>query len=279
MPELPDIVVLARSMDKALPSKRIAEVTVNQPKCINLDPQGYRRTLVGGRVRRVWQRGKLAILDLDNGWSLLFSLGMGGQVGLHGPEENPDPDRERVAFRFEDGSQLWVHFWWFGNVHALPTAQLETDRRLARLGVEPLDEGFTVQRLEEMLRRRRGRIKGYLLDQSFIAGIGNVYVQDILWHAGLHPLTPANTLTQAEVARLHGAIRHVLQEGIRWGGSYREYDVWGNEGRYGEHLQVGYRTGEPCPACGTLVEEVRVGQTTSYICPQCQPFRSKDTTR
>lgn len=277
MPELPDIVVLARSMDQALRGKRIAEVTVNQPKCINLDPMEYSRALVGSRVERARQKGKLAILDLDNGWSLWFSLGMGGEVALHSPEEEHDPGRERVAFRFEDGSQLWAHFWWFGNVHALPTAELETDPRLARMGVEPLSDEFTAQRLREMLHRRRGRIKSYLLDQSFIAGIGNVYVQDILWHAGLHPLTPANALTEADVARLHGAIRHVLQEGIRWGGGYREYDVWGNEGHYGEHLQVGYRTGEPCPTCGTSVEEVRVGQTTSYVCPHCQPLRNEST--
>lgn len=275
MPELPDIVVLAHSMDEALQGKRIAEVTVNQPKCINLEVEACRRALVGGRVERARQRGKLVILDLDNGWSVWFSLGMGGEVRLHSPQENPDPDRERVIFRFEDGSQLWVHFWWFGNVHTVPTAELEGDPRLARLGIEPLDEEFTAEKLRKMLRRRRGRIKGYLLDQGFIAGIGNVYVQDILWHARLHPLTPASALTDADATRLHTAIRHVLQEGIRWGGSYREYDVWGNEGRYAEHLQVGYRTGEPCPACGTLIEEVRVGQTTSYICPQCQPLRSK----
>jgi len=273
MPELPDILVLARSMEEALRGKRIAEVTVNQPKCINLDGAEYHQALVGGRVERARQRGKLAILDLDNGWSLWFSLGMGGRVRLHGPDEKPDPGQERVVFRFEDGSQLWAHFWWFGNVHAVPTAELEADPRLARMGDEPLDDEFTVQRLREMLRGRRGRIKNYLLDQSFIAGIGNVYVQDILWHARLHPLTPASTLTEADVARLHDAIRHVLQEGIRWGGGYAEYDVWGKEGRYTEHLQVGYRTGEPCPSCGTPVEEIRVGQTTSYICPRCQPLR------
>lgn len=275
MPELPDIVVLARSMDQALRGKRIAEVTVNQPKCINLDPMEYCRALVGGRVGRARQRGKLVILDLDNGWSLWLSLGMGGEVMLHGPEEGHDPGRERVVFRFEDGFQLWIHFWWFGNVHAVPTEELGTDPRLARMGIEPLSDEFTVQRLGEMLNRRRGRIKSYLLDQSFIAGIGNVYVQDILWHAGLHPQTLANALAESDVARLYTAIRHVLQVGIRWGGGYREYDVWGNEGRYGEHLQVGYRTGEPCPTCGTPVEEIRVGQTTSYICPQCQPLRSQ----
>jgi formamidopyrimidine-DNA glycosylase len=122
-----------------------------------------------------------------------------------------------------------------------------------------------------MLHGRRGTLKKYLLDQAFIAGIGNVYVQDILWRARLHPLRPANTLGEEEVARLHAAIRETLEEGIRWGGGPGEKDVWGHEGRYHEHLQVGYRTGQPCPACGATVEELRAGSTTSYICPQCQP--------
>jgi len=121
-----------------------------------------------------------------------------------------------------------------------------------------------------MLRGKRGAIKKYLLDQSFIAGIGNVYVQDMLWHARLHPLRAANTLGRADVERLHGAIRHVLGEGIHWGGGPGERDVWGQEGRYVEHLQVGYRTGAHCPACGTVIETVRVGSTSSYICPRCQ---------
>jgi formamidopyrimidine-DNA glycosylase len=113
------------------------------------------------------------------------------------------------------------------------------------------------------------------LDQSFIAGIGNVYIQDILWYARLHPLRAANTLDQADIKRLHDAIQRVLAEGIRWGGGPREYDVWGNEGHYAEHLQVGYQTGKPCPACGTIIEELRVGSTTSYICPCCQKFRKE----
>jgi formamidopyrimidine-DNA glycosylase len=272
MPELPDIVVLARSMDAALSGKRIAEVAVNQPKCVNLDPGAYADALVGGRVVGARQRGKLVLVELDNGWSLWVSLGMGGEARLHGAGETPDAGRERVVYRFEDGWQLWLHFWWFGNAHAVRTGELDADPRLATMGPEPLDEAFTPQRLVEMLRGRRGRIKSYLLDQRFLAGIGNVYVQDILWYARLHPLRPANRLSEADVARLHGAIQHVLREGIRWGGNHREWDVWGHEGRYHEHLQVGYRTGEPCPVCATTIEELRVGQTTSYICPTCQPL-------
>jgi len=271
MPELPDAFVLARSMDQALPGRAIAGVVVNQPKCLNRPEEEFRQAVLGRAFRRARPRGKWVLADLDCDWTLAFNLGMGGEVRLHAPDEVADPKRERVVLHLDDGAQLWAHFWWFGHVHLLPLGDLSAHPQLARLGPEPLADDFTASRLAAMLQGRRGAIKQYLLDQYFLAGIGNVYVQDILWYARLHPLRPANTLTPADVERLHSAIRHVLGEGIRWGGGPGEQDVWGNEGHYAEHLQVGYRTGQPCPACGTVIAELRVGSTTSYICPQCQP--------
>ncbi len=270
MPEYPDIYILARSMNEALAGLVITDAQVNQPKCVNLPPEEFRRAITGRAFRQVGQRGKWALATLDGDLTLALNLGMGGEVRLHGVGETPDPKRERVVFRLSDESQLWVHFWWFGSVHLVPTTQLDTHPQIGKLGPDPMADDFTPQRLADMLRGRRGAIKKYLLDQSFIAGIGNVYVQDILWHARLHPLRPAHTLAAADVERLHAAIRHVLREGIRWGGGPGEQDIWGNKGTYHEHLQVGYRTGKPCPACGTLVEQLRVGSTTSYICPSCQ---------
>jgi len=266
-------VVLARSMDQALSGRSIAEVIVSQPKCLNLPEEEFRRAVVGRAFQRFAQRGKWVLADLDRHWTLALNLGMGGEVRLHAADEIHDPKRERVVFRLDDGDQLWMHFWWFGQVHLVPLGDLSGHRQLGSLGPEPLSDAFTPERLGEMLRRRRKVIKNCLLDQRFIAGIGNVYVQDILWYARLHPLRPANTLDTADVERLHGAIRKVLNEGIRWGGGPREYDVWGNEGHYAEHLQVGYRTGEPCPACGSIIEELRVGSTTSYICRRCQTWK------
>jgi len=270
MPELPDIVILARSMDQALRSRSIASVAVHQSKCLNRPVEDFCQAVVSRKFQRAWQRGKWVLADLDRDWTLAFNLGMGGEVRLHRPDEVPNPRREQVVFGLDNGEQLWVHFWWFGHVHLIQLGDLDGHHQLARLGLEPLADDFTPPRLGQMLRGKRGAIKKYLLDQSFIAGIGNVYVQDILWHARLHPLRPASTLDPADVERLHRAIRLVLEEGIRWGGGPREYDVWGNEGIYTEHLQVGYRTGEPCPACRTIVEELRVGATTSYLCPSCQ---------
>ena len=270
MPELPDIVVLARSMHEALQNRRIAGVAVNQPKCLNLPTVKFSRLASGLGFQHIRQRGKWVLAEMDEGWTIAFNLGMGGEIRHHKPDEVPDPKRERVTFRLDDNSQIWVHHWWFGHIHLVESSKLGTHPQIGKLGVDPLTDDFTVERLGSMLEGRRGRIKSYLLDQKFIAGIGNVYVQDILWNARLHPLRQANTLDAADVKRLHKGIQHVLEEGIRWGGGPGEQDFWGNKGRYAEHLQVGYRTGKPCPACGTLVEELRVGSTTSYVCPKCQ---------
>jgi len=124
-----------------------------------------------------------------------------------------------------------------------------------------------------MLNGRRGRIKSYLLDQRFIAGIGNVYIQDILWHARLHPNRKAITLKPEDITRLHKAICLVLQKGIKLGPGPGEQDVWGKRGIWKQSRnwpKIGYRTGEECPECGEIIEEFRVGSTTSYICPHCQ---------
>jgi formamidopyrimidine-DNA glycosylase len=270
MPELPDIVVLARSLDEALRGETISDVLVNQPKCLNVSADALHDAIAGRSIDRAWQRGKWALLDLDRDWRLAINLGMGGEVCVHGAAEEPDPKRERAVLSFASGRQLWTHFWWFGSVHLAPLADLSSHPQLSALGPEPLADEFTADRLAEILRGRRGAIKSYLLDQKSVAGIGNVYIQDTLWEARLHPMRPAASLSRAEVEALHAAIRHVLGEGIRWGGGYGEKDAWGNSGHYGEHLQIGYRAGEPCPACGTKVESLRVGATTSFICPNCQ---------
>jgi len=271
MPELPDIVVLANSMNEALRGKVIAEVTINQPKCLNVPPEDFSTRVKGRKLERFWQRGKWVIADLDDGSALALNLGMGGEMRLHGPGENLDPKRERVVFRFKDGDQLWIHHWWFGHVHIVPPGELDAHPQISQTGQEPLAEDFTVERLADMLSGKSGRIKTCLLDQKFIAGIGNVYVQDILWYARLHPLRKANTLTKADIERLHGGIQRTLREGINSGGGPGEQDVWGNKGTYMQNRPIGYRTGEPCPACGATIEELRTGQTTSYICPKCQP--------
>lgn len=270
MPELPDIYVLAKSMDSALKGKTIVGAQVNQPKCLNSSASRFKKSIQGRRIEGVRQRGKWIITSLEGDWVLALNLGMGGEIHLHGSNDVPDAARERVILNLNTGEQVWIHHWWFGHVHLLQSKDVVKHKQLSTLGPEPLDETFTVEKLAEMLEGKRGRIKNYLLDQSFIAGIGNVYVQDTLWYARLHPNHIANTLSPEDIKRLHSAIQRVLKQGIRYGGGPGEQDIWGNPGKYSKHLQVGYRTGKPCPECNTPVEELRVGSTASYICPKCQ---------
>jgi formamidopyrimidine-DNA glycosylase len=255
-------------MDDALRGKTIAKTIINQPKCLNCSVNTFVRGIKGRKIKRIWQRGKWVIADLDNGGRLAFNQGMGGSIILHTVDENPN--QNRVIIQFVDGDQIWINHWWFGHVHLLPEGDFGNHKQLARLGSEPLSDEFTVETLVKLLEKKRGRIKSYLLDQSFIAGIGNVYVQDILWHAGLHPERKADSLDLGAIKRLYKAIRLVLNKGIKYGGGPREFDVWGNEGQFPKHFKVGYRTGRPCPKCRTPIEELRVGSTTSYICPRCQ---------
>ncbi|MBN1285043.1 MAG: Fpg/Nei family DNA glycosylase, partial [Anaerolineae bacterium] len=227
MPELPDIVVLARSMDEALRGKIVAGVEVNQPKCLNIAPEAFAEQVAGCRLEGFRQRGKWVLGELDNGATLALNLGMGGEMILHKPGETPDPTRERVVFRFTDATQLWIHHWWFGHVHLIEPGKLG-EHPAGETGPEPLADDFTAAKLGEMLAGKRGRLKNYLLDQKFIAGIGNVYIQDILWRARLHPMRKAGALDVADIERLHGAIRGVLNEGIKWGGGPGEKDIYGN---------------------------------------------------
>lgn len=273
MPELPDIVLLAASMTEGLSGRTILEATVNQPKVLNTSTAVFKRNTKNRKLKGFKQRGKWILGALDNQWHLALNLGMGGEVRLHWPVEKPDHKRERVTFVFDDATQLWLHFWWFGHVHLIRPGTLQTHAQIGTLGIEPLSKEFTVDRFREMLAKKRGRIKSYLLDQRFIAGIGNVYVQDILWHACLHPTRNANTLTEAEITKLHHAIQHVLRAGIRYGPGPGEQDLWGNRGQWNKRPgwpQIAYKTGQPCPTCQTQIEELRVGNTTSYLCQQCQ---------
>jgi formamidopyrimidine-DNA glycosylase len=270
MPELPDIYVLAASMKDALKDKVITGASVNQPKCLNTTAQRFKDSIRNRRIEDARQRGKWVIVALDEGMTLALNLGMGGEIRLHAQGEQPRPERERVVLMLDTGEQIWIHHWWFGHVHLFPSKEIEKHSQLSKLGPEPLETTFTTERFSKILENKRGRIKSYLLDQSFIAGIGNVYVQDILWYARIHPNRGANTLSTSEVRSLHSAIRRVLKQGIRYGGGPGEQDVWGNQGTYSKHFKVGYRTGKPCPRCGTPIEELRVGSTTSYICSKCQ---------
>ncbi|HEX7608589.1 MAG TPA: DNA-formamidopyrimidine glycosylase family protein [Candidatus Cryosericum sp.] len=270
MPELPEVASLARQMDRELRGRHVARVDVVQPRCLNVSPEEFGRMLVHTQVSHVTSRGKWIFIDLEPGATLLLNLGMGGEALFHRKGE-PLPKNRQSAVLFEDGSAFSQHFWWFGYVHAVKTVELASHAMTGSLGLDPLDDAeFTPGAFERMLeQRKRSAIKTVLMDQKNIAGIGNVYIQDILFAAGLHPLRKTTDVTASERRALYAAIRSQLGHALELGGLAFEKDLYGQPGRFTEFL-VGYREGKPCPVCGTVVRKIRTSGTSSFICPICQ---------
>jgi formamidopyrimidine-DNA glycosylase len=266
MPESPEITVLARQMKTELVGKTLTNIEVLQPKCLNVSEEAFVNALAGARLLEVTHRGKWIFVETTQGW-LLLSLGMGGEILL--TTRDALPEKYRLIFDFDDGTCLAVNFWWFGYAHF--AADLADYAPTARLGPNALS--LALDEFRELLRGRRGAIKSFLLNQRRIAGIGNVYVQDPLFKAGIHPLRPINTLDDDEVTALWQALQETLQESIDLGGSAWEQDLHGEKGRWDQSFfLVAYREGKPCPVCGTTVVKIKTGSTSGYICPACQPL-------
>ena len=266
MPELPEIAVLAGDMQKELVGKTIAGIEVSQPKCLNLPVEEFQAALAGARILAVTAHGKWLQVQTTQGW-LLLSLGMGGEVLLVSGEELPE--KRRLVFDFEDGSRLAVNFWWFGYAHF--ARNLADHPMVGKLGPDFMS--LSLDEFRELLRGRRGGVKSFLLNQKRVAGIGNVYGQDPLFKAGIHPLRSLDSLGDDEIEALWRALRETLQESIDLGGSHWEQNLYGERGGWDStFFQVAYREGKLCPACGTTVEKIKTGSTSSFVCPQCQPL-------
>ena len=266
MPELPEITVLARQMKTELVGKTFTSIEVLQPKCLNVSQEAFVDALTGAQLLDVAHRGKWIFVETTQGW-LLLNLGMGGEILL--TNRDALPEKHRLIFDFDDGACLAVNFWWFGYAHF--AAGLADHAPTAQLGPNALS--LTLGQFRELLRGRRGGIKSFLLNQRRIAGIGNVYVQDPLFEAGIHPLRKINTLDDDDVTALWQALRETLQESIDLGGSAWEQDLHGKKGRWdASFFLVAYREEQPCPACGATVEKIKTGSTSGYVCPVCQPL-------
>jgi formamidopyrimidine-DNA glycosylase len=268
MPELPEITIFARDMQKELVGRTISAIEVLQPKCLNMPIEEFQAALTGAEIRGVTARGKWLQVETTQGW-LLLGLGMGGEILL--TDRDKLPEKYRLIFDLADGNCLAINFWWFGYAHY--TADLTEHKMTAQLGPNALD--LTLDEFQALLRGRRGAVKTFLLNQKRIAGIGNVYIQDPLFKAGIHPLRPINTLSDDELAQLWEALREKLQESIDQGGSAWELNLYNERGKWDtSFFLVAYQEGKPCPVCDTTVEKIKTGSTSSYICPTCQPLES-----
>jgi formamidopyrimidine-DNA glycosylase len=282
MPELPEVETTARGLRARLVGVRVAGVGgVDWPRMLpNTTADELDRALAGRAVRAVDRRGKYLLLHLDEALTLAIHRKMSGNLLLV-PRAEPPALHTHLVLRLEDpvpGSDQapldlrLVDARKFGRVYLL-RSPAELEAFLAeRLGPEPLGDQLTVPRLERALARRQVPIKAALLDQSVVAGVGNLYADEALWEARIHPLQPANTLGRPRLARLIAAVRRVLERAIeRRGTSFSDYvDADGAEGENQGYLNVYGRAGQPCPRCGRPVARLRLGQRSSHYCPHCQ---------
>lgn len=283
MPELPEVETLRRGLARALTGRRIVEAELLKPKILSGLPGRSLAEIVGATIEDVRRRAKYLILDLSNDLSVVIHLSLAGQIVLEKPSgerlagghpvpkyEAPLPHKQTsVILKLDDGSVLFLtDIRQFGHLWIAPTAELARVVPEERLGVELVGPGFTVEELERRLRRRpKAKLKPLLLDQSVLAGLGNIYVDESLWGAGLHPLRTAESLSAREIQGLHASIREVVDLALDKGVAR----IVNARAVLGATLpRIHGREGKACPRCGQIIEKFRVGGRGTYVCRECQ---------
>ncbi|MDZ7779275.1 MAG: DNA-formamidopyrimidine glycosylase [Gemmatimonadota bacterium] len=274
MPELPEVETIVRSLRPHIVGHTITGVAIRFPDVLRTPAAELTREIDGRRVESVDRRGKNVVVRLSESGVLALNLGMTGRL-LAFPEPPAGfhiPIHATVTFELHGGTLLV-----FDDVRRFGTVEWLTEAdwadRAGRMGPEPFDRRFTARALSSRLGRSRAPIRSWLLDQKRIAGIGNIYANEALYLAGIDPRRPAHGIIPDEARRLHRALRRVLREAIRAGGTtLRDYrTAEGKEGRYGPSLAVYGRAGAPCIRCGTRVERTVFSGRSAFFCPKCQP--------
>lgn len=283
MPELPEVETARRIIEQRLVGASLVSIELRLLKLLRYSDLPDLSILVGDQLESARRRGKILVIDWSGDWSTLFHLKLSGQISIHVDRDRwhaghpfPDPTGNypqkstHLTMIFTDGRLLHLSdLRQFGWIRLMPTSGVERFLERQRLGPEAVGpEAFTVNQLGSALARRSIPIKLALLDQSVVSGIGNIYVDEALHRARVHPMTPANQLPPTTFPQLVAAIRWAIETGIEQGGakviSNKAYPVDG-------FPEVHARKGEPCPVCGGTVIKIRVGQRGTYLCPTCQP--------
>lgn len=286
MPELPEVETIKNGLAKLLPGLVIASVEFDWHKSFPNAASDVNAFLVGASVVEVRRRAKVLLIELSSKYSLVIHLKMTGQLVFRGEQNfgagHPSdslvgelPDKStRVIFEFTNRAKLFFNDQRkFGWIRLMPTAEVVNLDFFRKVGPEPLSADFTSMVLASRLARRSNTsIKAAILDQTVLAGIGNIYADESLWRAKIHPATLVKNLSSAKIKLLRQAIRNVLELSIKSGGSTdRNYvDAEGKKGSYLKFAKVFRRQGYPCPRCGTTIEKIRVAARGTHICPKCQ---------
>lgn len=266
MPELPEIIVFCQQMNETIIGKQIDSIKIYQPKCLNRSEADYHNYLPGQKLIKIEPWGKWIKIILNSGNQLFINLGMGGEL-IYFTSREQLPDKIQFLIEFKDGSGFYVSLWWFGYFFLVVNG--EANSMTDNLGDDVLE--ISLETFRSKLSGRRGAIKSLLLNQKNFRGIGNFYIQEILFQAKLHPLRQIINLTEDEICRLYAAIQNVMRRSIELGSSSYENDFFGEKGNYSlKELSVAYEKDGVCPECGTASQKIKTGSTAQYICPACQ---------
>jgi len=271
VPELPEVETIKNELAPVI-GRSISGVDLLWERMLRQpSPAEFHSRIVGRRITGISRRGKYLIFALDSGEWLIIHLKMTGSLLLGRGEP---PQYTRAVIRLDDSSSIF-----FRDPRKFGGIQLVADKEdiVGKLGMEPLKPGFTPQFFAEMLQKRKAPLKAVLLEQGLIAGIGNMYADEALFAAGIHPLRAADSLSDAEVRRLHKAIRDVLLAAIESKGASVDtyYRPGGEKGSAHVSFKVAHRKGRNCPVCGTDIERIPIRQRGSCYCPCCQPEKKR----
>jgi formamidopyrimidine-DNA glycosylase len=274
VPELPEVETVRASLEPAVVGRRFERVEIADPRLTRpLEPMEVAAELDGEIVESLERRGKYLVFRFRSGRVLLIHLRMTGSLGHHRNGSLPDDPHRRAVVRLDDGSDVtYRDVRRFGTWLLLEPGE-DAPYLTERLGEEPLGDDFTTQALAERFHGRRAPVKAAVLDQRAAAGMGNIYADEALWRARIHPSTPAGELTRPEIRRLHRGIKEALRAGIaRQGTTLRDYRTpTGARGTMQGELRVYGRDDEPCLRCGTQIAKTRVAGRGTWYCPTCQP--------
>ena len=267
MPEMPEVETVKNELAPYIIGRKIADVDLFWEGMVkNSSVADFRNRVIGKRITGLDRRGKYLFLEMSSGEVLVVHLRMSGSLLL---SERSDGRFTRAAFHLDNGTKIY-----FRDPRKLGTMWLVEDENsvTGKLGPEPLAPDFTAEAMAQRLSNRSAPIKAVLCDQTVLAGVGNMYADEALFVAGIHPLKRANSLSKEEVLRLHRAVRQVLEEAIASSGaSTRDYRrPSGEPGSAQYAFQVAHRGGQPCPVCSTLIQRIPIRNRGTYFCPRCQ---------
>lgn len=275
MPEMPEVEIIRRHLDAKLAGKKISDIEILLPRQLKQpeSPEAFAGMCCGSVIEAMERRGKYLLLRLMGGIRILFHLRMTGSLVYVEAGHTYENAHIRAIFYLDDGSRLYfADIRTFGVICGLSPEELSAVKGLAEMGPEPLSQDFTADYLYGLAQKTRMPIKNLLLDQRKIGGIGNIYADEALFLARVHPKRQADSLSLEEAKSLQEAVNQVIAAGIKDGGTtFRDYrNAEGSKGTHQEHLYVYHRQGEPCRECGVLIEYTKVGGRGTHYCPMCQ---------